>query len=118
MASRLETGSRAEAKREQVLAGARRVFLRDGFAAAQDGTLSDGQGVTSVQKITSANLPQVRYRVTFDRDVSRCAYVATVGHTGPGNPGFGTDEVQAKGGSPSTRSTSSSPIQAPRRLPL
>ncbi len=29
-----EGGSRARAKREQILAGARRVFLRDGFAAA------------------------------------------------------------------------------------
>jgi TetR/AcrR family transcriptional regulator, mexJK operon transcriptional repressor len=29
-----EKGSRASAKREQILAGARRVFLRDGFAAA------------------------------------------------------------------------------------
>ncbi len=63
----------------------------------QDGTLDDGEGVLSAQKVTSANFPAISYRVTFDRDVSRCSYIATVGHTGPGNPGTGSNEVQANG---------------------
>ena len=35
-----EKGSRARAKREQILSGARRVFLRDGFAAASTDTIA------------------------------------------------------------------------------
>ena len=35
-----EEGSRARAKREQILSGARRVFLRDGFAAASTDTIA------------------------------------------------------------------------------
>ncbi len=74
-------------------------FVRPLWAnVLQDGTLDDGEGVLSAQKVTSANFPQISYRVTFDRDVSRCAYVATVGHTGPGNPGTGANQVQANGG--------------------
>ena len=35
-----ESGARARAKRDQILSGARRVFLRDGFAAASTDTIA------------------------------------------------------------------------------
>jgi TetR/AcrR family transcriptional regulator, mexJK operon transcriptional repressor len=41
-----EEGARAQAKREQILEGARRVFLRDGFAAASTDTLAHEAGVS------------------------------------------------------------------------
>ena len=41
-----ERGSRAEAKRDQVLGGARRVFLREGFAAASTDVIAREAGVS------------------------------------------------------------------------
>lgn len=41
-----EEGARARAKREQILEGARRVFLREGFAAASTDTLAQEAGVS------------------------------------------------------------------------
>lgn len=41
-----ERGSRAEAKREQVLEGARRVFLREGFAGASTDVIAREAGVS------------------------------------------------------------------------
>ena len=41
-----EDDARARAKREQILAGARRVFLREGFAAASTDTLAREAGVS------------------------------------------------------------------------
>lgn len=41
-----EDGARARAKREQILAGARRVFLREGFAAASTDSLAHEAGVS------------------------------------------------------------------------
>ena len=42
----IEEGARAQAKREQVLAGAQRVFLREGFAAVSTDTLAREAGVS------------------------------------------------------------------------
>ena len=41
-----EDGARARAKREQILVGARRVFLREGFAAASTDSLAHEAGVS------------------------------------------------------------------------
>lgn len=41
-----EMGQRARAKRDQILAGARRVFLRDGFAAASTDAIAAEAGVS------------------------------------------------------------------------
>ena len=48
----------------------------------EDGTLTNGSGVTGVQLLAGPN-----YRVTFDRDVSACAGVASSGNN-PGQGGF------------------------------
>jgi TetR/AcrR family transcriptional regulator, mexJK operon transcriptional repressor len=46
MATNVDEDRRARAKREQILAGAQRVFLREGFAAASTDTLAKEAGVS------------------------------------------------------------------------
>ena len=58
---------------------------------ASNGTLSRGSGVSSVTHVGTGT-----YRVTFNQDVTNCAYVATVGSTGTGLPSEGRFVVTAR----------------------
>jgi hypothetical protein len=58
-----------------------------------DGSLARGAGVVS-----SANLQAGRYEVIFNKDVSKCAYVATLGNAGFGDPPIGKIGVARRGG--------------------
>jgi len=49
-----------------------------------DGTLARGAGVASSQ-----NLGAGSYEVIFNRDITQCAYIATLGNPGAGNPAGG-----------------------------
>src|SRR5438874_1561176 len=63
-----------------------------------DATLARGSGVVSVGR-TPANLPS-RFAIVFNRNVSQCAYVATLGSTAGGVPATGDITVATLDTSP------------------
>lgn len=63
-------------------------FARPLFAVVNaDGTLARGAGVVSAAGILGS---PGRYEVIFDRDVTACAYLATIGTAGTGTAATGT----------------------------
>ena len=56
-------------------------FLAPFAVVEADGTLARGRGVVSVTLLDG--VPNGRYQVIFDRDISACAYNVTTGRTGP-----------------------------------
>jgi S-layer homology domain len=55
------------------------------FAVVNDtGTLARGRGVVSTQRLAAS-----QYVVTFDTDITGCAYIGTVGNPGTNLPPFG-----------------------------
>jgi hypothetical protein len=59
-----------------------------------DGTLARGFAVTRTARLSTGN-----YEVIFDRDVTACGYVATVGNPGAGTTN-GYADLAARAGSP------------------
>lgn len=61
-------------------------------AVNTNGTLARGSGVTS-----TTNLAVGLYQIIFDRNVTQCVYVATIGDPGPGAAGPGQIDVAQLG---------------------
>jgi hypothetical protein len=62
----------------------------------QDGTLARGVGVVSTSELTP--LTGSEYEVVFNRNVSQCAYVATVGSSAKSPPRIGAANVASAAG--------------------